>query len=178
MDTNIKKRWHRLEHKRILLMQELSKSQNDVLNQQPNAQKWSATQVIIHLMRAESASLAYMKKKLSHGSILPKAGFKSKMRLLMLNIAFYLPLKFKAPPILEENLPSHSDFNALKNDWASQRLELQEFIDSLPDNVIESEIWNHPYAGKMNIAQMIDFFESHFDRHKKQIQKTLKMVSV
>ena len=46
----------------------------------------------------------------------------------------------------------------------------------LADNVIVSEIWRHQIFGKMNISQMIDFFETHFDRHQKQIEKTLNTV--
>ena len=177
MKNKIKKQWHQLEHKRILLMQDLSKFNNETLNQKPEPEKWSTLQAAMHLMMAESASLAYMKKKLSFGSNIPRAGFKSALRRLMLKFVFFIPLKYKAPPLLEEQLPQFSDFNELKNNWASQRLELQNFLESLPDNVIDSEIWRHQIFGKMNISQMIDFFESHFDRHQKQIEKTLRAVN-
>jgi DinB superfamily len=176
MKNEIKKQWHRLEHKRILLMQDLSKLNNETLNNKPEPQKWSTLQVIIHLMRAESISLDYMKKKLSFGTNIPRAGFKSKMRLWLLKMFFYMPFKYKAPVMLEDQMPEVSDFNELKNNWASQRLDLKNFLDSLPDNVLESAIWKHQIVGKMNITQMIDFHEIHFDRHQKQIEKTLKAV--
>ena len=176
METKIKYQWHSFENKRIQLMTDLSKHNHIVLNKKPTTEAWSTLQVMQHLMAAELASLTYMKKKLSYGVNIPKAGFKSKMRRLALTIVFVLPFKYKAPTQLE-TFPESADFENLKTEWASQRLDLQDFIEKLPDNVIESEIWRHQIFGKMNISQMIDFFETHFDRHKKQIEKTLNIVT-
>ncbi len=175
MESTIKYQWHTLENKRVKLMSDLSKHNHAVLNKKPTPEAWSTLQVMQHLMTAELASLTYMKKKLSYGVNIPKAGFKSKMRRLALNIIFALPFKYKAPAILE-TFPDDADFETLKAEWASQRLDFQYFIDKLPDNVIVSEIWRHQIFGKMNISQMIDFFETHFDRHQKQIEKTLNTV--
>ena len=176
MELDIKKNWDLLENSRMALMQELSKYDNAILNKKPEPNAWSANQNIIHLMEAELGSLAYLRKKLSFGSNVPKSGFKSAFRLRMLKIIFALPLKFKAPPSLKQ--PAEvSNFNELKSTWASQRLDFQDFIDNLPNNVIYGEIWNHPIAGKMNIVQMIDFFNQHFNRHRLQIDKTLPKVA-
>ena len=175
METTIKYQWHNLENKRVKLMTDLSKHNHIVLNKKPTPEAWSTLQVMQHLMTAELASLTYMKKKLSYGVNIPKSGFKSKLRRLALKIVFVLPFKYKAPTQLE-TFPESGDFEALKTKWASQRLDLQDFIDKLPDNVIVSEIWRHQIFGKMNISQMIDFFETHFDRHQKQIEKTLNTV--
>ena len=176
METKIKYRWHTLENKRVKLMSDLSKYNNDVLNKKPTPEAWSTFQVMQHLMTAELRSLTYMKKKLSYGVNIPKAGFKSKLRRLALKIVFALPFKYKAPTQLE-TFPDSVNFESLKIEWASQRLDLQDFIDKLPDNVIVSEIWRHQIFGKMNIFQMIDFFETHFDRHEKQIHKTLNTIT-
>lgn len=175
MKQDIKLQWNSLENKRVALMTSLSKYDNDVLNKKPNQEAWSTVQVMQHLMNAEMQSLNYMKKKLSHSIKVPKAGIKSRLRRFALRVAFALPFKYKAPPQLEV-FPDYSNFDALKIQWASQRLELQDFIEILPDNVFHSEIWKHQIMGKMTISQMIDFFESHFDRHQKQIEKTMKIV--
>ena len=157
-------------------MTSLSKYNNDILNKKPTQEVWSTVQVMQHLMAAEMRSLAYMRKKLSFTSQVPKAGFKSRMRRLMLRIAFNTPFKFKAPYNLE-TFPDYGDFTDLKNKWASQRLDFQTFIETLPDNVLAGEIWNHQIAGKMNIAQMLDFFHDHVKRHQGQIKRTLKQVA-
>lgn len=175
MKQDIKFQWNNLENKRVALMTSLSKYNNDILNKKPTQEVWSTVQVMQHLMNAEMESLHYMKKKLSHSVNIPKAGIKSRLRRFALRIAFVLPFKYKAPQQLEI-FPDYSDFEILKFQWASQRLELQDFIEMLPDNIFCSEIWKHPIMGKMTISQMIDFFELHFDRHQRQIEKTIKIV--
>ena len=176
MNPKIQTLFHQLESQRLQVIQELSSYDNSVLNKRPNPEAWSATQNLVHLVIAEAASVAYMRKKLSFTSQIPKAGFKSKLRYMVLNLAFALPFKFKAPKGLD-TLPEFTDFNDLKNNWASQRLDLQSFIESLPDNVLESEIWRHQVAGKMSIPQMLDFFHDHVKRHHGQITRTLKSVA-
>ncbi len=175
MTPKIQKLWHRLEAQRLDLMQLMAQHNNPTLNKKPAPEAWSALQVIHHLMDAEQASLAYMKKKLSFTSKVPKAGFKSRWRRFLLRIAFAIPLKFKAPTTLE-HFPEQSNFADLSNQWASQRLELQSFIENLPDNVVQGEIWRHQIMGKMNIAQMLDFFYTHVDRHEAQVKRTIAKV--
>jgi uncharacterized damage-inducible protein DinB len=168
MKPKIQTLFNQLESQRLALMTELSSYNNTVLNKRPNSEAWSVAQIISHLMSAEASSVAYMRKKLSFTSHIPKAGFKSQLRRLMLSLAFALPFKFKAPKSLEI-MPNFIDFNALENQWSSQRLDLQLFIESLP-----GEIWRHQILGKMNIAQMLDFFQDHVKRHHGQINRTLK----
>ena len=38
---------------------------------------------------------------------------------------------------------------------------------------LKKEIWKHAVAGKMNISQMLAFFNMHFNRHRKQVYRTL-----
>jgi uncharacterized damage-inducible protein DinB len=172
MKPKIQNLFHQLESQRLGLIQELSKLDNSTLNKRPKPEAWSVMQNLLHLVMAEASSVAYMRKKLSFTSQLPKAGFKSRFRRMLLSFAFALPFKFKAPKGLD-TLPEFTDFNELSNKWASQRLDLQGFIETLPDNVIDSEIWRHQVAGKMNIAQMLDFFYEHVKRHQGQIKRTL-----
>lgn len=173
---NYKQTWQRLESKRINLMQELSQYDAKTLNKRPEPQKWSILQNIVHLMQAEMFAHAYIKKKLSYGDNLPKAGFKSQMRLGLLRLAFILPFKYKAPAAIEENLPETSDLDSLKNQWAAQRSEFYTYLNGLPEYVFNCELWKHPAAGKLSIPQMLSFFETHVDRHKNQIERTLKIV--
>jgi hypothetical protein len=175
MTPKIEKLWQKLEQQRIDLFKELDKRDPSVLNRKPTPETWSANQNLEHLLSAEKSSLSYLTKKLSSGaSGIPKAGFKSWGRRFLLRLAFALPtLKFKAPPSLGE-LPETSDFKDLKTRFANQRAELKVFLDTLPNEALEGEVWKHAAAGKMSIAQMLDFFEDHFDRHEQQLKRALK----
>jgi hypothetical protein len=175
MTPKIEKLWQKLEQQRVDLFKELEKRDPSVLNRKTTPEAWSANQNLEHLLSAEKSSYSYLTKKLSSGtSGIPKAGFKSWGRRLMLRVAFALPtLKFKAPPSLGE-LPETSDFQDLKKRFANQRAELKNLLDSLPNETLEGEVWKHAVAGKMSIAQMLDFFEDHFDRHEQQLKRALK----
>jgi uncharacterized damage-inducible protein DinB len=176
MKPKIQTLFRELESQRLQVLQELARYDTALLNKRPSPEAWSVAQNILHLVMAEASSMAYMRKKLSFTSQIPKAGFQSRFRRWALNVAFALPFKFKAPKGLE-TFPDFTNINELSNKWASQRLELQTFIESLPDNVLEGEIWRHQVAGKMTIAQMLDFFHDHVKRHQRQIKKTLQQVA-
>ena len=175
MTTKVENLFTKLENQRIALMEQLNAYDNILLNKKPSPEAWSVTQVMLHLMRAEAASVAYMKKKLSYTNKIPKAGLTSFFRRLSLRILFSLPFKFKAPKDLE-TFPDYTNFNELKNQWASQRLDLQHFMDNLPDNMYKTELWRHAIVGKMTIPQMLDFFQDHTQRHIQQIERTIKKV--
>ena len=175
MNQKIQPHWEKLEQDRLSLFQFLGKYPPSVLNQKPAPEKWSVNQNVYHLMEAESASLKYMKKKLSFGTDLPKAGFKSGLRRLALQVVFALPLKFKAPIQLGK-MPEDLDYEELKQEWASLRAEYYDFFNEMPDKVVTAELWRHQIAGKMTILQMIDFFEDHVNRHRSQMERTLKQL--
>jgi uncharacterized damage-inducible protein DinB len=174
MNQKIEPLWNKIEQKRLDLFLFLEKQDPSVLNQKPAPEKWSANQNVLHLIEAETASLAYMKKKLSFGfDNLQKAGFKSWLRRLALRIGFMLPIKVKAPANLS-NLPDNLNLADLKMRWANLRAEYITFFAELPELVFHAELWRHQIAGKMNLAQMLDFFDDHVNRHRGQIERTLK----
>ena len=89
-----------MENERKLLLSELEKYPIDTLEKKPNAKEWSVTEVIMHLVVAESASLAYMRKKLEVGGH-GKASFSAGIKQRLLNLAISLPIKYKAPKVAQ-----------------------------------------------------------------------------
>ena len=175
MTAKVEKLWQAVEQQRIDLFNELERVDPALLNRQPAPSTWTANQNLEHLLRAETSSLSYLQKKLSSGGKgIPKAGFKSWGRRFLLRVAFAVPtLKFKAPKYLDD-LPETSDFQDLKLRFTEQRTALKSFLDTLPDDLLEGEVWKHARAGKMSIAQMLDFFEDHFNRHEQQLKRAIR----
>lgn len=175
MTTKVQQLWDILEAQRLDLFRELDKMDPSVLNRKTSPETWSANQNLVHLLAAETASLAYLQKKLSSGGAdIPKAGFNSWLRRFLLRLAFALPmLKFKAPKYLG-NLPETSDFEDVKTRFAAQRAMLKAYLDAMPDDLLDREVWKHARAGKMSIAQMLDFFQDHFNRHEQQLKRAIK----
>ncbi len=147
------------------------------LNIQPKENAWSVLQIVHHLILAEEGSLKYLKKKLSFNPKLNKVSLSSKLRLKLLTTWAYTPVKFKAPDAIGgEALPTQSTLEEVSNKWKIVRADMRAFLSKLPDDILDKEVYKHPFAGKLSLEGMLTFFEAHLDRHEKQIRRTLKLV--
>ena len=147
------------------------------LNTKPQENSWSVLQILHHLILTEEASLKYVKKKLSFNPKLNKASLSSKLRQKLLVTWAYTPVKFKAPDAVSgDTLAGDSRLDNLSQNWKSVRADMRAYLCKLPDEILEREVYKHPFAGKLTLEGMLTFFEAHLDRHEKQIRKTLKLV--
>ena len=146
------------------------------LNHRPAPGVWSALDNINHLKMSEGLSMQYLQKKLSGGTgELNKAGLKAKMRVIALTTFMRSKRKRKAPPVVDEtSFPEMSDLSELMDAWRNQRQQLQNFLNNQSEEVFTLEVYRHPFAGRMSLLGMLQFFDSHFDRHRKQIRRTLR----
>ena len=164
-----------LDKKLNLLLKELKFYNEDQLNRKPKEGSWSVIQVMHHLMMSENGSLKYVKKKLSFNPELGKAGIKASLREMVLNTYLGSPFKWKAPEAISgDNLPQHETFWKTAQQWKNQRIELREFLETLPDELLNKEVYKHPFVGRISIPSMLRFFDRHFNRHNKQIQRIIK----
>ena len=175
MSPKLQPLWQQLEKDRLELFKKLDGIDPSVLNRKPATDKWSVNQVLFHLIEAEGGSMRYIQKKLSFGTDIPKAGFRSAWRRFLLRVAFWLPIKFKAPKVFSP-MPETHDYTTLRAHYAAQRIDLQEFLENLPDHLLDTELWKHVLAGKMTVLHMVDFMDDHFRRHRGQIERTLRQV--
>ncbi|MEL7123613.1 MAG: DinB family protein [Bacteroidota bacterium] len=158
------------------LIEHLKAYSNEQLNHRPAEGVWSVIDVMHHLMRAEMLSHNYVKKKLSYGGTFKKAGLATSWRLFVLNTYLRLPIKFKAPELVSQvHFPEKSDFNEVQGKWRTQRKSLLAFLEELPEEIFDKEIYKHPLAGRVTLGGMVDFFIAHFQRHRKQIYRTIKV---
>ena len=164
-----------LDKKLNTLFKELKVYNEDQLNRKPKEGAWSVIQVLHHLLMSENGSLKYVKKKLSFNPELKKAGIKSGFREMVLNTYLGSPLKRKAPEAISgDNLPSHETFWKTVQLWKKHRIELREFIENVDEELLNKEVYKHPFVGRISISGMLRFFDRHFDRHNKQIKRTIK----
>lgn len=164
-----------LDERLAELFSKLEAYDDTQLNHQPSDGGWSVLQVLHHLILAESASLGYIKKKLSFNPALGKAGFRSAWRLFVVDFYFRMPTKFKAPKGVDrEALPDRSEFIATKVKWEAQRKTLRQTLAHLPEDRFDRALYKHPFAGKMTLRQMLQFFGLHMKRHQKQINRVLR----
>lgn len=177
MHSSLSPIYDRLQKSMVVLLEEIKDQPDSVLNESPERGGWSVLQVIYHIVLVEEASLAYVKKKLSFGEEIPKAGFKQAMRARYLKTFIRTPIKVKAPDLVSESqMPEDIRFWEVLKKWKENRAELQEFLDQMPDKLLKTELYKHGLVGKLTPKNMLVFFELHFNRHRKQINKVLKEV--
>jgi hypothetical protein len=152
---------------------------NEDLNRKPDPKSWSILQIIHHLILSEESAVANIKRRLEKSSYnIQKASATSKLRAMVLVSSLKQPLKLTAPPIVSDPIPDESSLEEVKGLWLEKREELKRFLANLSDETLESECFKHPVIGLMDIWGMLEFFEVHFQRHYKQINKTAYKVVI
>jgi len=145
------------------------------LNWKPKADKWSVLQVMQHLMKSEDSSVKYVQKKLSFNPQLKNAGILGALRGTMINLYLKSPIKVKAPAVVSEaTFPEEAAFWDLVKQWQSQRVEMRNYLGTLPDSLFKKAIFKHPLGGRISLGAMLNFHINHFRRHRNQIDKVLK----
>ena len=175
MNQRVSILFHRLQEKHAALLQELDKVAPEILEKSPQENKWSVSQVMYHLNSAESNSVLYVSKKRLGAAKLKQTGIEAQLRLIGALVAFYLPIKFKAPNVLGE-MPPHVNYSEIKSWWLETRTKLSALLESLPDDELRKPIFRQPTFGYWNIFQMLLFMHVHFNRHRLQMMRTIKEV--
>jgi len=175
MNAKLLQQFNAIEKSRKDLFEDLKSYDDEVINKKPSAGAWSIAQVAEHLILAEEGSLKYLQKKTQDTSKIPTAGLKSKWRFLLTNTVFVLNISFKAPKVV---VPSNKFYTIEELDakWSQVRKDTFNLLNKLSDADYKKEIWKHAVAGKMDIYQMLAFFNIHFNRHRKQVYRTLAEV--
>ncbi len=176
MNAQLRKRFLQLEEERKNLFTDLRKYSDEVINKKPSPEKWSVAEVIAHVMTAEEYSLKYLQKKVLDTSQEKSETFKNKWRWLLVQTVFTFDIKFKAPEIVEPKI-GYTTLADLETNWANNRSETIKIITTLTDEEVNKTLWKHAVAGKMNLHHMVQFFGVHYNRHKKQIERTLEEVT-
>jgi hypothetical protein len=174
MKSKITKEFDEYQAKVNVLLNDLSKYTTEDLQRKKSPETWSVIQNLMHLIMAESGSLAYCRKKMAFGGEYEKPGIKSQYRYFMLITAMYLPIKIKAPAAIDgENVPNNLTLAEVKVKWDGSFANWKLFFEVLQDDLADKVVYKHPRAGKISWSNMIGFFSVHFDRHKKQIKGVL-----
>ena len=174
--TKCLKKVKELDHKLEDLFLWMDEIPVELLSIQVDGQ-WSILQICEHLRFSENSSLGYVKHKLSKDLRHPKISLKDKLYTFMLGIALSNDSKkYRAPKIEGLSPGNNIDYGILKKTWVENRIQLWEFLDGLDDSKFKLAVYKHPRTGPMGIWQMLQFFDFHFDRHKRQMADRLAKI--
>ena len=165
--------FNKLEKQREEFLNLYRQQDEENLRFRPDHDSWNMLQVMRHLVTAESLTFIYIKRKLTNGENIPKAGAGEKFRYLLLKMALALPIKFKAPKVAEVK-EDYPDFESTMEEWQSIRAELKKLLISTDAEIFSKSIYKHPRAGYLTLNQTIAFIEDHIEHHLKQVYRIMK----
>lgn len=143
----------------------------------PAAGKWSAVQVVHHLLFIEGNIVQYIQKKVHSEEALPKVGLFTRLRAQAVRLFLRLPgLKVKAPRGVATltdagNLPSLAELRAT---WGGSRRQLERLLNEFPGRQLNRAIFPHPRSGRINIYQVMEFLLDHLLHHQQQMDRITK----
>ena len=171
MAATLGTRYERIEAAKAAILSLLDGLDDEHLNRRPPGNEWSAIQVICHLVRAESLSLHYIRKKML-GDDHDDGGLRGKLRSGALSLILKLPFRYQAPARSGE-LPARAELEPTRREWEEGRAGWKELVDSLSPEQARKTIFRHPVAGPLTLSQTLRFMDNHIKRHTGQVERIL-----
>jgi hypothetical protein len=169
MSPGLAARFDRLEAGRRRALALLEPHERATLNRPPAPGRWSALQVLHHAIASETATLAYVRKKMQGGTALPPVGLASRLRRLLLQTALVLPLRFQAPAATAA-VPDEIDPAELRARWEDVRRSWCELLEGFPAALESRLVFRHPFVGLMGLPDTLAFLQAHLNHHIRQVE--------
>jgi hypothetical protein len=166
------RRLERLEASRVRALSIVAAHEAAALNRPPAPGRWSALQVLHHVVESEAATLGYVRKKMQAGKSLPPAGIGSRLRRAAVAIGLALPLRFRAPAVAA-SVPDVVEPGALRARWDEVRAGWRELVAAFPSDLEGRLVFRHPFAGRMGLADTLAVLQAHLDHHVPQVERAL-----
>jgi uncharacterized damage-inducible protein DinB len=174
MHTKLQHLFEKIESQRRRVLDLLKNLPTEQLNQKPSPEKWSASEVLSHLISAERLSIGYIKKKIQGVEKISDTGLVEEAKMTLLKVSQRISgLKFKAPKYVVENTSFYSDLPSLEKEWQQTRNELKQILETISERHLNRKIYKHAVVGYLNIQHAIIFFGEHVTHHTPQLKKLI-----
>jgi hypothetical protein len=132
---------------------------------------WNPVQICEHVITSEYGTLNYMKKKILGGwESLELTGASNSKAASQLHDSLISDKRWTAPAVLPEPL-GQTDLDELLDNWTALRVKYDVFLDKLPVEFYDRLLFKHPYAGRLNLWQTMDFLTHHIYHHMHQLDR-------
>ena len=172
MSPDLARRVEKLEASRALALSLLDPHDCEALNRPPAPGRWSALQVLHHVVESEAKTLGYVRKKMQAGASLPPAGLASRLRRTAVVLTLASPLRVRAPASAA-SVPDEIDPAALRARWETVRHDLRALLDGFPPELERRLVFRHPVAGRMGLADALAVLQAHLDHHVRQVRRAV-----
>lgn len=158
---------------RIQFIQLLEKCPRELRTRHPK-EGWNMLQVMEHVITSEVGTLEYMKKKTqAPAAEIPVAGEESVAGSAQLSKALKSEGKWKKPDALPDPTGAQSFDNMLAY-WENLREKYKGFLEDLDPAYYDRAIFKHPFSGRLNLYQTIEFLTNHLVHHGYQLKRICK----
>jgi uncharacterized damage-inducible protein DinB len=179
MNHRLHLRFEQLEQATTRLLNSVA-ALGDKAYQAPGANKWSAAQVVQHLVISESSIGQYLERKLLQEEGHQKAGIGTFLKSRLLRVLLRLPFtRFKAPSYLAKLMPETTPpLSDLQAEWEAVRRRMERLLNEFPGKLLSHAIFKHPRSGMLTIHQTLDFMLDHILHHQQQVERIRKALGL
>ena len=131
------------------------------------ADKWSIVEAIEHLVMAEENMLAQLTTSASTVDLDPQDRSAKNFQIVIKVMEKDIPVD-----VPDESLKPHGQFNLeeLLDRWQTVRRETGTHIEAIGQENAADLVYRHPFAGPLDMAETLRFFDVHFDNHMRHLE--------
>ena len=170
MLPNIQEKLDSLTEKRQALLQHLDSQPPGALTFKAGPEKWSVIEAIEHLLVVEDNFLEQVSANKPSFSLDPDKrspkNYQVVLKVMQRDVEVDVPHESMEPH-------GHFSFSELQRRWDAIRNKMQGLLEDMQADIEGEMVYEHPYAGPLNIAETLAFIEVHFDSHVRHIEVIL-----
>ncbi len=175
MIPNIHEQFKRLTQKRQSLLQHLDSHSPEALSFKAGPDKWSVVEAIEHLVIVEDNFLEQVGANIPTSTLDPEKRSPEKyqivLKVMQRDVEVDVPHESMEPH-------GHFGFSELLERWEDIRKKMQGLLENIDTDNPQNMVYQHPFAGPLNIAETLEFMEVHFDNHVRHVDTILARVKV
>lgn len=169
MNSRLQRAVQRLERQKADLLEELATWSPEQLSFRPQAQSWSALDVLDHLEKVERGVLLSFRKNLGGSQ---RINLRDRYGTFVVRAVMRLPIRVKVPAATPFILPETDvQFAALVERWDKTRETFAAFFGSLTSYTPTLGVFLHPRGGWMNLLHALKFLSVHLHHHLYQVRR-------
>ena len=171
MQSELQRRYEAAETRRAELKHTTSALGDAQLNWSPDAETWSARQIVQHLVLGDetvgrACEPGAPKQGMGQYRLVPRAWMRA-LALGVLNHNIVVPL-----PLPELEPAEYVALPELFRRWDSARLETRRVLEGVAPGQTP---YSHPVVGPLTAVQMLDLEEAHTKYHMRQMERLMRL---
>ena len=147
MNSKVKEKFQSLEYQKEYLFSMMSNVTDDQANNNVEPDGWSLAQTLYHLYLVEQKTFEDISKRIKSSFEAKPVSAKEKFRHYLLKLFLRLPIKFKAPRAVSEDIPNNIDIIKLKEEWKNLREAFKLLLSVQSDEQLQLRLFKHPRVG-------------------------------